>query len=54
MLPDRHTDMTTTSDRLNKSDTTRDRSICLRGVSFKRLHVSAFHHLDHHQKGRNM
>ena len=38
-----------TSDRRNKSDTTRACSIYLRGVEFKRLHVSAFLHLGHHQ-----
>ena len=38
-----------TCDRWNKSDTTRACIIYLRGVAFKRLHVSAFLHLGHHQ-----
>jgi len=38
-----------TSDRWNKSVTTRVCIVYLRGVAFKRLHVSAFLHLGHHQ-----
>ena len=36
-------------DEMRESDTTRACSIYLRGVAFKRLHVSVFLHLRHHQ-----